>query len=181
MQKIDTQAFAAAGKNAAADLTALATTAFAGFEKLAELNMSTAKSVLEGSLGSLQAVASASTPEDMMAVQTKLAQPLAEKAAAYGRSVYEITSQTSAELTKVSKDKMSDAQKTWGTAVESMTKGAPVGGEAFVEAFKNAATSGQQAFAQAQAAAQKAMAQAQEHVTDVVAKSVKTVKTATKV
>lgn len=46
---------------------------------------------------------------------------------------------------------------------------------------KNAATTGQQAFAQAQAAAQQAMAQAQNHVTDVVAKTVKTAKTAAKV
>lgn len=181
MQKFDTQAFAAAGKNAAADLTALATTAFAGFEKLAELNMATAKSVLENSLGSIQAVASATTPEDVLAAQTKMAQPMAEKAAAYGRSVYDIASQTGAELSKVSKDKLADAQKTWGSAVESMTQNVPAGSEAFVSAFKNAATTGQQAFAQAQAAAQQAMAQAQNHVTDVVAKTVKTAKTAAKV
>mgnify|MGYP003603760879 FL=1 len=47
MQKIDTQALAAANKAAAADLAAMATTAFAGFEKLAELNIATAKSALE--------------------------------------------------------------------------------------------------------------------------------------
>lgn len=92
--------------------------------------------------------------------------------------MYEITSQTSAELTKVSKDKMADAQKTWGSAVESMTKNAPAGSEAFVNAFKSAAATGQQAFEQAQAAAQQAIVQAQDHVTDVVAKTVN--KSATK-
>lgn len=178
MQKIDTQALAAANKAAAADLAAMATTAFAGFEKLAELNIATAKSALESSLSSIQAAAAATTPQDVIAVSTKLAQPLAEKAAAYGRSVYEITSQTSAELTKVSKDKMADAQKTWGSAVESMTKHAPAGSEAFVNAFKSAAATGQQAFEQAQAAAQQAIVQAQDHVTDVVAKTVN--KSATK-
>ena len=82
MQKIDTQALAAANKAAAADLAAMATTAFAGFEKLAELNIATAKSALESSLSSIQAAAAATTPQDVIAVSTKLAQPLAEKAAA---------------------------------------------------------------------------------------------------
>lgn len=176
MQKFDIQAFAAAGKNAAADLTALATSTFAGFEKLAELNITTAKSVLEDSLGSIQAAAAATTPQDVLAASTKLAQPMAEKATVYGRSVYEIVSQTGAELSKVSKDKLVDAQKAWESAVASMTQNAPAGSEAFVAAFKNAASTGQQAFAQAQAAAQQAMAQAQGHVTDVVAKTVKTAK-----
>ena len=169
MQKFDTEAFANAGKNAAADLAAVALTSFAGFEKLAELNLATAKSVLESSLDSIQAVASATTPEGVLAVQSQLAQPLAEKAAAYSRRVYEITSQTGVELSKVSKSKLADAQKIWGSAVECITQNAPAGSDAFLAVFKNAATTGEQAFVQAQ-----------DHVTDVVAKTVKAVNPAAK-
>lgn len=170
MQKINTEAFANAGKDAAADFAAVALTSFAGFEKLAKLNLDTAKSVLEGSLESIQAMASATTPEDVLGVQTQLAQPLAEKAAAYSRRVYEIASQTGVELSKVSKSKLADAQKIWGSAVESITQNAPAGSEAFLAVFKNAAATGEQA-----------LAQAQDQVTDVVAKTVKAAKPAAQV
>lgn len=54
MQKIDTQALAAANKAAAADLAAMATTAFAGFEKAGRAEHRPAKSALESSLSSIQ-------------------------------------------------------------------------------------------------------------------------------
>ena len=173
MQTINAQTFADAGKTAAADFSAAATTAFAGFEKLAELNLATAKSVLNGTLNSLQAVAAAKTPEEVLAAQTNLVKPLAEKATAYGRSVYEIASETSSELSKSSKEKIAEAQKTFNSSLESLTKNAPAGSEAFVAAFKNAAATGQQVLDSAQAAAKQAMSQAEAHVTDVVAKTVK--------
>ncbi len=173
MQTINAQTFADAGKTAAADFSAAATTAFAGFEKLAELNLATAKSVLNGTLNSLQAVAAAKTPEEVLAAQTNLVKPLAEKATAYGRSVYEIASETSTELTKSSKEKMAEVQKNFNSSIESLTKNAPAGSEAFVAAFKNAAATGQQVLDSAQAAAKQAMSQAEAHVTDVVAKTVK--------
>ena len=173
MQTINAQTIADAGKNAAADFSAAATTAFAGFEKLAELNMATAKSVLTGTLDSLQAVAAAKTPEEVLAAQTNLVKPLTEKATAYSRSVYEIASATSTELSKSSKEKIAEAQKTFNSSIESLTKNAPAGSEAFVAALKNAAATGQQVLDSAQAAAKQAMSQAEAHVTDVVAKTVK--------
>ena len=159
-------------------LFGLTSKAFEGVEKLVELNLTASRAALSEAASNTQAAFGAKDAQELMAMQASLFQPLAEKAAAYGRSVYEITSQTSAELTKVSKDKMAEAQKTWGSAVESMTKNAPAGSEAFVNAFKSAAATGQQAFEQAQAAAQQAIVQAQDHVTDVVAKTVN--KSATK-
>lgn len=172
MQKFDTEAFANAGKNAAADIAAVALTSFAGFEKLAELNLATARSVLESSLDSIQAMAAATTPEGVLAVQTQLAQPLADKAAAYSRRVQEITAQTGVELAKVSKSKLADAQKIWGSAVESITQNAPAGSEAFLALFKGAAAAGEQ---------EQAFARAQDQVTDVVAKTVKVAKPAAQV
>ncbi|MEG2030532.1 MAG: phasin family protein, partial [Janthinobacterium sp.] len=62
----------------------LTTKAVQGVEQVLALNMATAKSVLENSLGSIQAAAAATTPEDVLAASSKLAQPMAEKAAAYG-------------------------------------------------------------------------------------------------
>lgn len=173
MQTINTQTFTDAGKTAAAEFAAAATTAFSGIEKLTELNLATAKAVLNGTISSIEAVATAKTPEEIMAAQTSLVKPLAEKATAYSRSVYEIASQTGNELTKASKEKVAEAQKTFNSSIESLTKNAPAGSEAFVAAFKNAAATGQQVLDSAQAAAKQAVAQAEAHVTDVVAKTTK--------
>lgn len=173
MNTFNQEQFAAAGKDAVADLSNLALATYAGFEKMANLQVATGKSLLNDSLESLQAVANAKSPQEALAAQAGLAQPLAEKAAAYSRSVYEIASQTNEEIGKVSKGKLADMQKAFGAALETMTQNAPAGSEAFVAAFKNAATAGQQMMDSAQAVTKQAMEQAQAHATDVVAKATK--------
>ncbi|MDD2545062.1 MAG: phasin family protein [Burkholderiaceae bacterium] len=160
-----------ASQNAAAELSALAQTAFAGFEKLTEFNLATTKAALTQTLDSLQAVAQAKTPQDVLAVQSSLVKPLAEKAAAYSRNVYAIASETSSELSKASEGKLAELQKTVGSAFESLAKNATAGSETWVAAFKNAATTGQQVMDSAQAAAKQALAQAEANVSDVVAKA----------
>lgn len=92
--------------------------------------------------------------------------------------MYEITSQTGAELSKGVQRQAGRCAKDLGQRRGVHDPERPGWQRSFVAAFKNAATTGQQAFAQAQAAAQQAMAQAQDHVTDVVAKTVKSAKTA---
>ncbi|MBY0455063.1 MAG: TIGR01841 family phasin [Burkholderiaceae bacterium] len=174
MYQFNPEQFTAAGKDAAADFSNLALTAYAGFEKLTDLNLATSKALLNDSLGSLQAAASAKTPQEALAAQSELARPLAEKAATYGRTVYEIASQTNAELAKVSQGKMGGVQQTFSAAMESLAKNVPAGGEAFAEAFKNMAATGQKFMDSAQAATKQAMTQAQTQVTDVVAKATKT-------
>lgn len=170
----------AANKAAAAEATELANSAFAGFEKLAAANMAAAKSAMADSMDSFKSILGAKSPQEVLAAQTAMVQPLASKAAAYGRTVYEIAAETSAELSKSAEGKIAEGQKAFGAAIESMTKNAPAGTESAVAAFKSAVATGQQVIESAQAAAKRAVAQAQQNMTVATDVAVKAANKATK-
>jgi phasin family protein len=177
----NTDAFANTAKTAVAEFSALANTAFAGFHKLAEFNLATAKESLAGSLDSVEALVSVKSPQDLLAVQSALIKPLAEKAATYGRTVYEIASQTQAELSKAAEGRFADGQKSVEAAVAAMTKNAPAGSEAMVAAIKSAFSTSQQVMQQAQAAAKQALAQAEANATKATDAAVKSAKMVAKI
>ena len=77
--------FTASNKANAQALEALTTNAYAGFEKLVELNMATSKALLGDAFSQYQAVLAAKDPQQFMTLQTSLFQPAAEKTVAYGR------------------------------------------------------------------------------------------------
>ncbi|MDQ5945051.1 MAG: hypothetical protein QG619_470, partial [Pseudomonadota bacterium] len=86
--------FAAANKAAVESLLTLANTALASAERVAALNLNTARSVLEDSVSNTKALLGAKDAQEAISVQATLAQPNVEKAVAYSRSVYEISAQT---------------------------------------------------------------------------------------
>ena len=135
--------------------------AYAGVEKLVELNMAASKAALGESFGYAQAVLSVKTPQEFMTVQTGFFQPLAEKSAAYFQHVQSIATEGSAEFTKQLEASLAEAQKTIGASVDQLVKNAPAGSEAAVAAFQNALSNGQKAVESTQAAIKKATAQAQ--------------------
>lgn len=137
------------------------TKAFAGVEKLVELNLAASKAALGESFSYAQAVLSAKTPQEFLTVQTGFFQPLAEKSAAYFQHVQTIATEGSADFTKQIEAKLAEAQKAIGTSVDQMVKNAPAGTEAAVAAFQSALNNGQKAVEQTQAAIKKATAQAQ--------------------
>ena len=82
-------------------LFGLAGTAFEGVEKLVELNLQVAKAAISDAAQTTQAALSVKDAQELLALQASLFQPAAEKAAAYGRYVYEIASSTGAEVSRV--------------------------------------------------------------------------------
>ncbi len=172
MKALNTETFTAAGKAAADEVSHMAQTAYAGFEKLANVNLAASKAALNDSLDSLKEMAAAQSPQEALAAQAKRLQPMAAKAAEYGQTVMQIAAETGAALGKASEGKLAMAQKTFGEFVENASKNAPAGTEAMMAAFKQATSAGEQAMKTAQEMAQKAFAQGNAAVTDVVAKSV---------
>jgi phasin family protein len=81
-------------------LTALTSQAFAGVEKLVELNLATSKSALAESVNHVKAVLGAKDAQEVLALQSDVLKPLAEKSAAYAEQVKTIVTDSSAELTK---------------------------------------------------------------------------------
>lgn len=138
---------------------------FAGFEKMVELNMAAAKAIMTESFEFAQAMLSAKDVQQVVALQSGLVTPMAEKSAAYGRHVYGIAIETSAEFTKAMEGKVAENQKAFTQAIDTMVKNAPAGTESAVAVLKSALVSSQSAIESAQITAKKSLAMAESNVT----------------
>ena len=88
----------AANKANLETLVGLTTKAFSGFEQLIELNLTAAKSAMVDSQEHINASLSVKDAQELLALQSSLFQPLAEKAVAYNRHLYEIATGTGAHF-----------------------------------------------------------------------------------
>ncbi len=150
------EAFIASQKNSVQALSGLSEKAFINFEKLVELNMAATKAILGESLSSLQGLVSAKDPQALLALQSSLLQPMAEKAASYSRHLYDIASGASADLSKTFESTTAQSQKSVNEFLESSLKNAPAGSEAAVVVIKSAMSAGTNAMESAQKAAKQA-------------------------
>jgi phasin family protein len=173
--------FTAANQANLQTLQGLTTKAFAGAEKLVELNMATSKAILGESFSHAKAVMGAKDAQELLAVQNGFFKPAAEKSAAYFQHVQTIATSTGAEFTKAVEAKTAEAQKAFGGAVDKLAKNAPAGTETAVAAFKSALNAGQNAVETAQSSAKKAIEAAQTSFNTAATQAVDAVKKATNV
>jgi phasin family protein len=173
--------FAAANKANLEALEGATKKAYAGVEKLVDLNMAASKAALGESFSYAQAVMSVKTPQEFMTLQTGFFQPMAEKSAAYFQHVQSIATEGSAEFVKQFEANLADAQKAIGASVDQLVKNAPAGSESAVAAFQSALSNGQKAVEQTQAAIKKATAQAQANFAAASKQATDLAKKATKV
>ena len=127
-------------------LFGLTNKAFEGVEKLVELNLQVAKTALTEAAASTKAALSVKDAQELMALQSGLLQPAAEKAAAYSRHLYDIVASTGAEVTKVAEATTADAQKKFMAVVDTAVKNAPAGSENVVALVKSAVAAANNAF-----------------------------------
>jgi len=137
-------------------LFGLTNKAFEGVEKLVELNLQVAKAALGEAGETMTAALSVKDAQELVALQTSLLQPSAEKAAAYSRHVYDIAAATSAEVTKAVEAQMGDAQKNFMGLVDSASKNAPAGTENAVALVRSAVAAANNAFESVHKAAKQA-------------------------
>lgn len=137
-------------------LEVLATQSFAGFEKLVELNLATAKAVLGEAFDHTSAVLGAKDAQELLALQVGMLQPMTEKSAAYGQNLYTIANGTGAEFSKTIEAKCSEVQATLTDAMENFLKNAPAGTETAVAAFRSAVAASKSVIESAQSSAKKA-------------------------
>lgn len=143
---INTEQFAAANKATVDSLLAVANSALASAERIAALNLNTARAALEDSVAGAKSVMGAKDPQEAATIQASLAQPAIEKAVSYSRSMYEITAQSQEELAKMVEAQFSGFQKSVATLFEQAAKSAPAGSEGAVAAIQNAITAANAAF-----------------------------------
>jgi phasin family protein len=165
--------FAATSKAGVEALQSATTHAFTSMEKLVELNLAASKAMMSESFASMKAVLGAKDPQEAMALQAAMFQPMAEKSVAYGRHVITIASESGAEFTKALEAKVAEGQAGFTTMVENIAKNAPAGSEASVAFFKNTMTASQNAIESAKASAKSAADAMQANMTAVSERAIK--------
>jgi phasin family protein len=172
--------FASANKANVESLLTLANTAFASAERLAALNLNTARSLLEDTVANAKALTSAKDVQELMNIQASLAQPTVEKAVAYSRNVYQIATQTQEEFGKVFEAQFAEANKTMTSALDKAVKNAPAGSDVAVAAVKSAIAAANSAYDSMTKAAKQVAEIAEANVAAATSATVKAVNAAPK-
>jgi len=144
-------------------LFGLTTKAFAGVEKMVELNVTAAKAALAESTEHAKASMSVKDAQEFMALQAGMIQPLAEKTAAYSRHLYDIATSASAEFTKNVEEQSAEAQKKFMGLVDTASKNAPAGSESAVTMMKSAVAAANNAFESVQKSVKQATEMAEKN------------------
>lgn len=150
----------------------LTSKAFDGVEKLVELNLAASKALLAETASQAQTVLSAKDPQELLALQSSLLQPLGEKAVSYGREVYDIAAATSAEFGKAVEAQFAEAQKKFLEVVDSTAQNAPAGSETAVALMKSAVATASNVLETAQKSAKQAVALAESNFKTATATAV---------
>lgn len=129
---------------------------FENLEKLVELNITVSKAALQDAAAHTQAVMGAKDAQELLALQTAMMQPLAEKTAAYSRHLYDIAADAGAEFSKVMEAKAAEAQQALNAVVDNTAKNAPAGSETAVAVMKSAVAVANNAFESMQKAVKQA-------------------------
>ena len=160
-------------------LYGLTAKAFEGMEKLVELNLQATKAALAESAQHTQAVLSVKDAQELIALQASLFQPMAEKATAYSRHLYDIASGTTAEFSKAFEGKVAEGQAQFAALVDNAAKNAPAGSETAVAMMKSAVAAANNAFESVQKAVKQASDVAEANFNAVATSATNVAKTAT--
>lgn len=161
-------------------LLGLTSKAFESVEKIVELNMAASKAALAESGENAKAMLSVKDAQELMALQSGLVQPLAEKTAAYSRHLYEIATGTTSEFTKALESQAAQAQQQFTGLLDSATKNAPAGSEAAVAVMKSAVAAATNALESVQKAVKQATDVAESNFTAMTNTAANVTKSAAK-
>ena len=147
---------AAANKANMETLANLTNKAFEGVEKLIELNIQVAKTAMNENVENAKRALSVRDAQQLMALQAQMVQPLAEKIVSYSRHLYNIANETQAAFSKTTEAELQQGAKKLQSLVEELTKSAPAGSEAAVQAIKQAVAAANNAYESTQKAVKQA-------------------------
>jgi phasin family protein len=160
-------------------LFGLTNKAFEGVEKLVELNLQVARTALGEAAENTATALSVKDAQELLALQAGLLQPVAEKAAAYNRHVYDIAAATTAEVVKAAEAKIAEGQSAFMNLVDSAVKNAPAGTENAVSLVKSALAAANNAYESVHKAAKQAADVAEANFQAVTSTAVKASQAAT--
>jgi len=114
--------------------------AIQGAERILDLQLKAAKTAFADSVENAKAIAGVKDLQQFAALKDSLAQPTIEKATAYAKSVYDLTTATQAEIGALVEEQVSEFNKQVVTSLDKMVKTAPAGSEIGIAAIKSAIT-----------------------------------------
>ncbi|MER2553564.1 MAG: TIGR01841 family phasin [Thauera sp.] len=181
MTKFQTpEQFAALSQSNMEALMALANSAMARAERLAELNLNTVRSVLEDSVATTRKMAEVKDPQQLASLQGELTKPLIDKAVAYARSVQEIATEGQHEVSSLFEKQIAEVNKRFNDMLEQAAKQAPAGSEGVFEAVKSAMSTANSLYENASKAARQAAEVAEANLSAATEATVKAVTAAGK-
>lgn len=143
--------------------------ALEGVEKLIELNLAASKAVMADAAAQTQSVLSIKDAQELLALQSGLLQPLAEKAASYTRNLYDIATGTSVEFGKAFEAQTAEGQQKLMSLIESSSQNAPAGSETAVAFMKGAVAAANNALESVQKSVKQATELAESNFNAVAA------------
>lgn len=174
------ESFAAANKAGIETLLSFANATFAGMERFAALNLNTARTALEDGVATAKSVMAIKDLQDLVTLQSTLAQPALEKAIAYAKSVYQITAQSQEEFSKLFEGQVAELNKAVAEALDKAAKSAPAGSDVAVAAVKSAIAAANSAYDSVTKAAKQVAEMAEANVAAATSATVKAVSAAPK-
>lgn len=138
-----------------------------GFEKLAELNLQTIRTSMTESNEQFKSLFGAKDPKALAELAAAGGQPAAEKVAAYTKSVYDIASETGAEIAKLFEKHMAEGNKQFTASIDAMAKNAPAGSEGVMTFVKSAMSAANTALEQVNKAGKQVAEMAEANLASV--------------
>lgn len=140
MYSYQDQVTAAAQKQITANFTMfqdLAAKAFAGFEKVVDLNISATKASFAELATIGQQLSGVKDPQEFTTLAAAQAQPSADKAVAYSRHLAGILTETQSEFTKAAEAQIAETSRKVTTLIDEVSKNAPPGSENAIAMLKS--------------------------------------------
>ena len=140
---------------------------FESVEQLTQLQLKSLRATSGEQFESLSALLSVSNPQDFANLQTAFPQPAAqaERLMELNREVYELISNTQADIAKLAESQVDATTQQTQEMLETLSKNAPAGAEPAVAMFKTALESAGSTFESVQQAAKQASKMAEEGIT----------------
>lgn len=123
----------------------LAAAMLKGAERLSALQISAAKDLLADNAKIARNLLAVTDARELMSMKP-VAEPLLERTLGYSRSVYEVATETQAEIAKVLEARLKEIGATVNEAVTNAAKNAPAGSDVAVAAVKSAIAAASSAY-----------------------------------
>jgi phasin family protein len=147
----------AANKANLETLAQLSRKAFDGVEKLMELNLQVAKTLMQENVDYLNDSSKAKDAKEYFAKQANFVQPMTEKAIAYSRHFYNIANETQAGINEVAREDIQKRTSQVQKMMSDVSSQTPGSSDAMVNMIKQAVANANTAYESTQKAVKQAI------------------------